>query len=75
MTKSDRPLIRATGIFHKAEEIIVELQPTAVVVRLKGLPSSRHEISYAELYKTLEARAEFKGWKCRLSLSLSRFPF
>lgn len=53
MTKLTKPVIRATNRFHRAEEIIVELQPGFLVVRLKGKRSSRHVIDYDGLYEKL----------------------
>lgn len=34
----------------KMRAIIVELRPTFVVVRLKGLPSSRYTVTYAQMF-------------------------
>ena len=58
MTKITRPVVRSTGIFQRGEEIIVELQSTGLVARLKGLPSSRREIKYSELFDMLTRRDE-----------------
>lgn len=53
MTKLSKPVTRATNRFHRAEEIVVELQPGFLVVRLKGKRSSKHVIDYVSLYEKL----------------------
>jgi len=56
VTKLDHPIIRSTGIFERGEEIIVELQPRRLVVRLKGKRSDQHTITYDELLEVLRWR-------------------
>ncbi len=56
MTAILRPIVRATGLFQRGEEIVVELQRGFLVARLKGRPSSRHAIGYGELYEVLAWR-------------------
>lgn len=56
MTNITRAVVRSTGVFQRGEEIVVELQRGFLVARLKGRPSSRHAIAYAELYDVLAWR-------------------
>ena len=50
------PVVRSTNVFVKTDEIIVELQRGLVVARLKGRPSEKYSIGYADLFETLRQR-------------------
>jgi len=56
VTSLTRSVVRRTGVHHRTDEIVVELQKGFLVARLKGLPSSRHAIGYADLYEMLAWR-------------------
>ena len=51
-----RPVVRATGVFIKTDEIIVELQRGILVARLRARPSEKFSIGYQDLFETLRQR-------------------
>lgn len=57
MTSITRAVIRATGVFLRSDEIVVELQKGVIVARLKGKRTERYLIGYQDLFETLRWRA------------------
>ena len=53
MTRLSKPVIRATGRFHRGREIIVELHPGVVTVRLKNGHRDSYSIGYEDLLERL----------------------
>jgi hypothetical protein len=54
MTKLTKRVTRATGKFHRGDEIVIDLDPLGfVTVRFKGKPSSHHTIDFISLYERL----------------------
>lgn len=57
MTCINRPVVRETGCFIRANQIVVELQKGLLIARLKGKRSERYAITYADLFEILRWRA------------------
>ena len=56
MTKITKPVIRETAVSEGTDQVVAELRPKSLVLRLKGIQGSSVELDYAWLRRMGKAR-------------------